>query len=368
MALRVIHSLGGCGGTLLSRCLGVLPEVALLSEVNPLSLDFFPELHPLNQDRQWLRLLSASEQKRFSEQDLHDGSNFRALMETFHERAAESGRILVVRDYNYAEFIGVPFLAHPPRRRVLCEVLSDLGPIRAIALVRHPVTQWISLRKHATVRRAALSPTEFADGYAAFTRDLGETSIFRYEDFVSAPEDQMRRVSACLDVPFDISFREKFHTFDQATGNFARKGETSIASAPQQAVAEKILKEFEAHAGMVEAAAALGYGDVRSEKSPSEPVREAAMTLEGLRSQVEELRRGAVEWIAEVRTVHAEAERRRERLEAAVAAIHEKEAELRVIYAKAERRRLEVEWGVDARGIARMAKGILRSILVSRSS
>lgn len=332
-----------------------------------MSLDFFPELHPLYQDKQWLRLLSESEQKRFSEEDLHDTSNFRTMMETFHHRAAESGRILIVRDYNYAEFIGVPFLADPPRRRVLCDVLSDLGPVRAIALVRHPVNQWISLRRHATVRRATLSPSEFADAYAAFARDLEGISIFRYEDLGAEPEDQMRRICACLDVPFDNSFREKFHTFDQVTGNFARKGESSIASAPQQRVPKEVLKEFQANAGLGEASAAFGYEDMGPGKFPSELARDAAI-IEGLRGQVEELRRGAVEWIADIRAVHAEAERRREGLETAVAAVHEKEAELRAIYAEAESRKLELERALDAKDIARLTKRILRSLLVPRSS
>src|SRR5438045_9777481 len=35
LMIRIIHTIGGCGGTLLSRCIGVLPNVALLSEINP---------------------------------------------------------------------------------------------------------------------------------------------------------------------------------------------------------------------------------------------------------------------------------------------------------------------------------------------
>ena len=42
--IHIIHSLGGCGGTVLSRCIGVLPDVALLSEINPGSVKLFSHI------------------------------------------------------------------------------------------------------------------------------------------------------------------------------------------------------------------------------------------------------------------------------------------------------------------------------------
>jgi hypothetical protein len=48
--IHIVHTLGGCGGTLLSRCIGVLPGVVLLSEINPASVKLFSQFDPLYQD------------------------------------------------------------------------------------------------------------------------------------------------------------------------------------------------------------------------------------------------------------------------------------------------------------------------------
>ena len=105
--LRLIHTLGGCGGTLLSRCLGVLPEVALLSEVNPASVKVNPDYDPLYQDATWLHLLTKADVERFAGMDFRDHGNFRDLMQVFHDRATAANRHLVIRDWNFVEFVGV---------------------------------------------------------------------------------------------------------------------------------------------------------------------------------------------------------------------------------------------------------------------
>ena len=68
--IRLVHNLGGCGGTLLSRCLGVLPRVALFSEINPLSVNLFAPFHPLYQDREWVQLLKEQDYETFLNVDL----------------------------------------------------------------------------------------------------------------------------------------------------------------------------------------------------------------------------------------------------------------------------------------------------------
>ena len=117
--IRIIHTLGGCGGTLLSRCVGVLPGAALLSEINPGSVKLYPHFDPLYQDRTWLRLLGTTEADHFSKRDLRIIGNFRELVGGLHDRASAAARHLIIRDYNYIDFVGTPFVADPPRRLML---------------------------------------------------------------------------------------------------------------------------------------------------------------------------------------------------------------------------------------------------------
>src|SRR5450432_2552455 len=90
--LRIIHTLGGCGGTLLSRCIGVLPGVALLSEVNPASVKLFPSFDPIYQDTTWLQLLTKEDAERCSRMDLREIESFRDLIQVFYDRATASDR------------------------------------------------------------------------------------------------------------------------------------------------------------------------------------------------------------------------------------------------------------------------------------
>jgi hypothetical protein len=48
--------------------------------------------------------------------DLGNVEAFRALVDVFYLRAREAGRHLVIRDYNYVDFVGVPHSADPPRQ------------------------------------------------------------------------------------------------------------------------------------------------------------------------------------------------------------------------------------------------------------
>src|SRR5678815_4875851 len=140
--IRIIHTIGGCGGTLLSRCVGVLPGAAILSEINPGSVKLYPQFDPLYQDRTWLHLLGTSDAYYFSKKDLGLAENFRELIGVFHDCARAAARHLILRDYNYIDFVGVPFVADPPRRMMLYTASPHGTPTTSIAVMRHPIHQW----------------------------------------------------------------------------------------------------------------------------------------------------------------------------------------------------------------------------------
>ncbi len=260
--LRLIHTIGGCGGTLLSRCFAVLPSVALLSEVNPAAVKLFPTFDPLHQDANWLHLLTASDAERFSQMDLSQTENFRALMQAFYDRANSNHRHLVIRDYNYIEFVGAPFRTDPPRRMMLPDALPPAIPTVSIALIRHPVDQWLSLSKH--LQPSDLSPGHFCDAYAAFLRELGTTAVFKYEEFIANPDDQLRAMCQELRLPFAPSFREHFHQFDGVTGDFTRLRDPSISPPAKKIVPAEVLKEFISTDSFHVILAKTGYGHASS--------------------------------------------------------------------------------------------------------
>ncbi len=241
--IRIIHTLGGCGGTLLSRCLGVLPDVALLSEINPGSVKLFPHFDPLYQDRNWLHLLHPTDIERFSQIDLGITANFRDLLRRFYLCASASSRHLVLRDYNYVEFVGVPYLTDPPRRLIIYDALPHEVSSTSIAFIRHPIDQWVSLCKHEHVR-AVLTPSIFCAAYVAFLQQLGGRRIYKYEDFIERPEAEFEAICRDLALPFDPSFVRRFHAFDSVTGDFARQDESCISVPAKKPVSPSAINEF----------------------------------------------------------------------------------------------------------------------------
>jgi hypothetical protein len=250
--------MGGCGGTLLSRCLGVLPGVNLLSEINPASVKLFPQFDPLYQDRNWLRLLHASDLDRFAAMDLGQTECFRELIRVFHERAVAAGGHLVLRDYNFVDFVGVPYTSHPSRRLTIYSALPSHIPVRAVAFVRHPADQWSSLCKHQHVR-TVLKPAWFSEAYAAFLREVEPMPRFRYEDFVERPAESLRTMCNELALPFDPAFSERFQQFASVTGDFTRQDDPSISLPPPKTFPPEILEEFRSSAAYVRVCRDAGY-------------------------------------------------------------------------------------------------------------
>jgi len=240
--IRVVHTLGGCGGTLLSRCLAVLPGAALLSEINPASVKLYKHFCPLYQDLNWLHVLDEAEHARFSAVDLGDSDQFCALIQTFHSRAKASGRHLILRDFNYIEFVGLPFNQTPPRRLTIYDSLPQDIPTKAVAFIRHPIDQWVSLCKH--VELLPLDPVHFCDSYAEFLKGLGSIPIYKYEDFVEAPHKQMQAICSDLDLPFDSSCFDRFCDYASLTGDLTRVGEKSISLPKRTQVASETLESF----------------------------------------------------------------------------------------------------------------------------
>jgi hypothetical protein len=245
----------------LSRCIGVLPGIALLSEINSASVKLFPSFDPLYQDKNWLHLLGPADAERFSQMDLGNVEAFRELVDVFHVRASEAGRHLVLRDYSYVDFVGVPYTADPPRRLTLYATLPAGVPTRAAALIRHPVDQWSSLRKHEFVR-AVLTPAVFCEAYAAFLEELGSSiPVYKYEDFVERPVMQLQAICGDLAIPFDPSFTERFHTFDYVTGDFTRQREKSISLPCRKKLSPKELDEFRSSATFRRILRITGYAE-----------------------------------------------------------------------------------------------------------
>lgn len=179
--VRVLHNLARSGGTLMSRCLGCMQDIVLLSEIHPKGGTRF---HPMKQAQDWFHLFDA---ERMREMRQGGRMNFVREIDLIEQRCRELGRHLVVRDWAHLDFHAVPFTQEPTCEFTTANVLgfSGLFRLHRAALTRHPVDQWISLSRLSLVRKLSLE--DFLRGYLRYAEQCVNIGFVRYEDFVVRP-------------------------------------------------------------------------------------------------------------------------------------------------------------------------------------
>lgn len=256
--LPVIRTLGGCGGTLISRLFSALPRVIVLSETNPRSANLFGfHLNPLRQLRQWNPQLM-DQVLEFDDAELGEPGRFGAMLTGVMATAASANYRLIVRDFNYADYIGVPFIWPVPGNSSLDIALAGRFRARSIYVVRHPADQLASLRSHSALAQV-LTASRFIAGSLAFLQDRTDAPCFRYEDLLASPERQFSAMCEGIGIPFEPSALSRFADITQVTGSLTRAAETLIEPGKPQAGAAQARAELEAEPGYERLLSALGY-------------------------------------------------------------------------------------------------------------
>ena len=154
MQIGILHSLGGCGSTVVAKCLSAMPDVIVIGETHPLALDWFD---PAAQAREWYGM------------DIQSCGNWLDRIERIAEDAERHGKRLVIRDWTYRDFIGEPY-GEPTYKLTTADLIGD-GAEQQTALVRHPLRQWLSLD-----HRSGANLGSFMLGYLEFARLTSEMS------------------------------------------------------------------------------------------------------------------------------------------------------------------------------------------------
>lgn len=244
-SIGIIHSLGGCGGTLLAQCIGVLQNVILLSECNPLSASLFDyNLNPYRQIEKWYPKLFASIQDEFKPENLVNTTVFNRFITQIKSFIDQMNYHLVIRDYNYIDYFAVPFLEKPFMFSSLIQSIKNSFNIKQILLVRHPLTQYNSLRSHG-ILKDTLKPELFLDGYHKFLIDFDGCPLIKYEDIVASPKKHIHKLCSHLHLPFSDNFLEDFHQYQSITGNFKRIGENSITISKETIIEDQWTDELQ---------------------------------------------------------------------------------------------------------------------------
>src|SRR3990172_5061199 len=220
MAIVVMICFARSGGTVLNQCLGMLPNVVILWEVNPLGGGWGARgsespTTVKEQAKRWYRIDLASE--GFS-------NNILEL-----ERICEAtGKRLLVRDWSFVNFVPCKENMHNPPSSLL--TLDDLnGKCETIpfAFVRDSIDVWIS--------RGGVSDGDFFRYYRCYIEEIKRRMlpVYKYESFCRHPDKVIREICKYTGLEFSDSFRQ-FQSFMNVNGD------TQIAKASRSSKHNKI--------------------------------------------------------------------------------------------------------------------------------
>lgn len=251
--LRIISNLPRSGGTLIGRCLGCMDGVVLLSEIHPRGAAIDARFDPLLQACHWHGLFTARELPRSS-------PPFAEAIMMIAQRCTERGMRLVLRDWAYLDYMGVPYVSAPPGSSQLVAQLADHFGIRQHYLVRHPLELWMSLCGGRIVKKY-LKPEDYQQAYLAYARVAVAGGFMRYEDFLQHPEEEMSRLCRSLDLPCDEDFMDKWGDYRNITGDYRSIGEAQAVIRPYRPkeIPPPLLAFFRALPAYDEALRLLGY-------------------------------------------------------------------------------------------------------------
>lgn len=192
MAVVVMIAFARSGGTVLNQCLGSLPDVVIMSEVNPLG-GGWGEKGPES-------LTSIKEQaKHWYQIELKSTSYVDSVIE-LEQICEKTNRILILRDWTFSNFM--PHQVNkfaPPNALLTLEALSGNCDLLSFVFVRDAIDVWIS--------RGMPPAEEFFRSYRLYVNAIKEYPVFKYEDFCREPADTIHKICVYAGIPYAETWR-----------------------------------------------------------------------------------------------------------------------------------------------------------------
>ncbi|WP_146405991.1 O-linked N-acetylglucosamine transferase family protein [Allorhodopirellula heiligendammensis] len=274
--MPILHHLARTGGTLISRCLASMDGVCLLSEINPGGTDRF---NPLRQAANWYGLLAEDEVREIA---TGDSVAFVAAIELIAARAKERGLMLVIRDWSHLDWIGFPFTqpqkksawnalsmpalvgcdrpsdANSARPVEKDEVHGNLKLMRRCATVRHPVDQYLSMKRLGALA-AQWDDMAVWRGMREFAEFVQTMTWIRFEDFVHRPDAALRVICDVIGLTYDDGWQLRWQDYHKITGDASQGRRRSIVARPRTAVDPSLWNSLRNNGDFFATLELLGY-------------------------------------------------------------------------------------------------------------
>lgn len=201
--IRILQHMACTGGTLISKCLAAMPNVVMLSEVNPLSelhIGSHPKYAPT--DLTYLAIHG-----RFPLMEELREKIFKADIEVINKHVLQLGKALVIREHSHSDYLVGESANECSTSRKL---LKDDYTILSALTVRHPIDSYLSVVNNGWVHFSPPSFDEYCRRYLAFILHNHNLPMYKYEDFVVNPAKEIKALCKTLELRFNEDFRDIF--------------------------------------------------------------------------------------------------------------------------------------------------------------
>lgn len=265
--IRILHNMSRSGGTIISKCIGCMDNIVLLSEIHPLTTSY---RNPLYQAHNWFNLFSEKELAWLKNKK---EINFLEAIEFISKKCIEKNKLLVIRDWSHIDFGAVPFFPTSSYELTLYNVLKKNFNIIHTATVRHPIDQWYSFtllcinlqQKKEFKEIEFLSMDAFLFTYRKFAEYCAGMGFIKYENFTKNPEAEIKILCENLQIEYDSKFKEKWKNYKTITGDTFEisrgAGDSQIRVLARRYIEKSIYDQFKNNSDYNKAISLLGYED-----------------------------------------------------------------------------------------------------------
>ena len=215
--IRIIHHVACSGGTLISKCLSVMPNTYLLSEIHP-----YTDLH-LRRGKPAYTPSDIASLCRHANipniRKLHSDLFIKDI-KTIHDHVNAYGGNLILRDHTHADIhVG----NEASTKASIVNTLAEDFNIHSVLTFRNPIDSFLSLQNNGWNH---FNPNTFEEYCARILKMLdiyNTVPIFHYEDFIKAPDLVLADICKTLSIDYDSSWSSIFD-IAQVSGDSGRSG------------------------------------------------------------------------------------------------------------------------------------------------
>ena len=194
------------GGTLLNKCLAVMPNVVILSEVNQLGGGWGVE------KENSFTTIKAQSENWYSIPI--ENSDFKLALPEFIEKVKGRNQVPVIRDWCHVNFNPSEHNHHSPAYELLTyQLIKDRSDLKIVVLLRDIIDVYLS--------SGSKNMVEFGSNYRRYLDQVMNLNalVIKYEDFCSNPQRELMKIGEYTGIKYDPEFIAKYHDYKKVNGD-----------------------------------------------------------------------------------------------------------------------------------------------------